>query len=203
LQDLYDRIAKGDYPSWTMYLQVMPYAEAHKAEKNPFDLTKTWSHKDYPLIEIGRFTLNRNPENYFSDVEQAAYDPSNFIPGIETSPDKVLQGRLLSYVDAHRHRLGTNYEQLPINMACNAKVTNFQKDGPARIYNQGGAPNYWPNSFGYAAPDPAYKTHEPKTDSGEVGLPARYNDDDADNFSECRVMYTKVSLHVYPVTVTK
>jgi catalase len=114
------------------------------------------------------------------------------IPGIEASPDKVLQGRLMSYLDAHRHRLGANYEQLPVNMACNAKVNNYQKDGPARIYNQGGAPNYWPNSFSGPAPDASFKSHEPTTDHGEVGLPGRYNDDDDDNYSECAVMYNKV-----------
>merc|ERR1711988_365188 len=128
---------------------------------NPFDLTKVWSHKEYPLIEVGRMVLNRNPLNYFAEVEQVAFAPSHMIPGIEPSPDKMLQGRLFSYSDTHRHRLGANYQQIPINCPFNTKARNYQRDGPMCIYNQGSAPNYFPNSFQGPQPDPnEYAEHE-------------------------------------------
>ncbi len=147
-RDLFDHISKGYYPKWTMYIQVMPEAEAKTYKHNPFDLTKVWNHKDYPLIEVGVIELNRNPDNYFQDVEQAAFNPANVVPGIGFSPDKMLQGRLFAYGDANRYRLGVNFEQIPVN-ASKCPVHNYHRDGIMRISgNDGGAVNYEPNSFG-------------------------------------------------------
>jgi len=112
-RDLFERIERGDYPKWELSIQIMPEIEAETYEWNPFDLTKVWPHGDYPLIKVGIMELNRNPSNYFAEVEQAAFDPSNKVPGISFSPDKMLQGRLFSYADAHRYRLGVNYQSLP------------------------------------------------------------------------------------------
>lgn len=192
-RDLYNAIASGDHPSWTMYIQVMPYEEAWQREENPFDVTKTWSHKEFPLIEVGRFTLNKNPTNYFTDVENAAYDPANMIPGIEPSPDKMLQGRLISYTDAHRYRIGANYEQLPVNKAINATVANYQRDGPMRIDNQGGAPNYFPNSFGGPQPNPDMAWHVDKgyKHYGDDAVLKRWEHSE-DHFTQCSNLYNKV-----------
>ncbi|XP_065812709.1 catalase-like [Labrus bergylta] len=155
-------------------------------EFNPFDLTKVWSHKEYPLIPVGKLVLNRNPMNYFAEVEQLAFDPSNMPPGIEASPDKMLQGRLFSYPDTHRHRLGANYLQLPVNCPFRTRVTNYQRDGPMCMFdNQGGAPNYYPNSF--SAPDTQPQFVESKFKvSPDV---SRYNSRDEDNV---RTFYTEV-----------
>lgn len=126
----------------------MSFQEARVHRWNPFDVTKIWPHKEFPLIPVGQLVLNKNPVNYFADVEQIAFDPSNMPPGIEPSPDKMLQGRLFSYPDTHRHRLGANYLQLPVNCPFKCRVANYQRDGPmCSTDNQGGAPNYYPNSF--------------------------------------------------------
>jgi catalase len=147
-RDLFDHIEKGDFPRWKMYVQIMPEAEAKTYRFDPFDLTKVWSHKDYPLIEVGLLELNRNPENYFAEVEQAAFAPTNLVPGIGWSPDKMLQGRLFAYTDAQRYRLGVNFESLPVN-APNTSVHNYHRDGSMRFDgNGGGSVNYEPNSFG-------------------------------------------------------
>ena len=130
--DLMQAIERGDFPNWTLKVQVMPAAEAAGYHVNPFDLTKVWSHSDYPLIEIGKMVLDRNPENYFAEVEQAAFDPAHFVPGIGPSPDKMLQGRL-SYGDAHRYRLGINHTQLPVNGPKAARVANYGRDGAMRF----------------------------------------------------------------------
>lgn len=111
----------------------MTFAQAERYRWNPFDLTKVWSHKEFPLIEVGRMVLNRNPQNYFAEVEQIAFAPAHMVPGIEPSPDKMLQGRLFSYADTHRHRLGANYQQIPINRPFNSKVRTYQRDGPACV----------------------------------------------------------------------
>lgn len=138
LRDLFNAIANGNYPSWTFYIQVMTFKEAETFPFNPFDLTKVWPHKDYPLIPVGKLVLNKNPVNYFAEVEQMAFDPSNMPPGIEPSPDKMLQGRLFAYPDTHRHRLGPNYLQIPVNCPYRARVANYQRDGPMCIHdNQG------------------------------------------------------------------
>ncbi|GAB1819234.1 catalase [Herbidospora sp. RD11066] len=154
IRDLYDAIKRGDHPSWTVNVQVMPFEEAADYRFNPFDLTKVWPHGDYPEITIGRFTLNRNPENYFAEVEQAGFEPSNFVPGIGPSPDKMLQGRLFSYPDTHRYRIGPNYQQLPIN-APRVPVHSYNKDGAMRYANMPD-PVYAPNSMNgpVAATDP-------------------------------------------------
>jgi catalase len=154
-RDLHEAIEKGDFPSWRLEVQIMPPEEAEGYRFDPFDITKVWPHADYPPIEVGRMVLNRNPENYFAEVEQAAFAPSNFVPGIGPSPDKMLQGRLFSYPDTHRHRLGPNYHLLPIN-APRSPMHSYQRDGAMRPDdNSGGGPNYWPNSFGGPAPDPS------------------------------------------------
>jgi len=156
-RDLLESIDKGDFPRWKLKVQIMPEAEAKTYRWNPFDLTKVWPHADYPLVDIGVMELNENPDNYFAHVEQAAFAPAHVVDGIGYSPDKMLQGRLLSYPDAHRHRLGVNYEQIPVNR-CPFAVNNYHRDGAMRVDGNGGShPNYFPNSFGNIAPDPAYK----------------------------------------------
>lgn len=156
-RDLYYAIARGEYPSWTVEVQIMTPEEAKSYRFDPFDITKVWFHEDYPTIPIGKIVLNRNPENYFAEVEQAAFSPANFVPGITASPDKMLQGRLFSYHDTHRHRLGPNYHLIPVNAPKQAKVNNYQRDGFMRVDNNGGGgPNYYPNSFGGPAPNAVY-----------------------------------------------
>ena len=147
-RDLYESIEKGDFPRWTLFIQVMPEKDAATCPYNPFDLTKVWFHKDYPLIEVGVMELNRNPENYFADVEQAAFNPANVVPGISFSPDKMLQGRLFSYGDAQRYRLGVNSAQIPVN-APRCPVHSYHRDGSMRVDgNHGGTLGYEPNSYG-------------------------------------------------------
>lgn len=189
IRDLYNAIAKGNYPSWSFYIQVMTFEEAEKFPFNPFDLTKVWPHSDYPLIPVGKLVLNRNPVNYFAEVEQMAYDPSNMPPGIEPSPDKMLQGRLFSYPDTHRHRLGPNYLQLPVNCPFRARVANYQRDGPMTVSdNQGGAPNYYPNSFTGPEDQPQFKQSRMFA-SGDV---QRFNSANEDNVTQVREFYLKV-----------
>ena len=156
-RDLSESIARGDFPSWSVSVQIMTPEEAETYRFDPFDITKVWPHGDHPLHPVGRMVLNRNPENYFAEVEQAAFSPANFVAGIGPSPDRLLQGRLFSYHDTHRHRLGTNYQHLPVNAPKAAKVDNYQRDGPMRFDgNAGGGPNYWPNSFHGPEPNPDY-----------------------------------------------
>lgn len=156
-RDLYESIAKGDFPKWRMMVQVMPEADAEKTPYNPFDLTKVWPHGDYPLIEVGVMELNRNPENYFAEVEQSAFSPANVVPGIGHSPDKMLQFRIVSYADAHRYRLGVNYESLPVNRP-RCPVATYHRDGAMRYDdNGGGSVNYEPNSQGGPVEDPRFK----------------------------------------------
>ena len=146
-RDLYNAIERGEFPRWRVCIQVMTEGEAANYRWNPFDLTKVWPQKDYPLIEVGEMELNRNPENYFAEVEQAALSPSNIVPGMGFSPDKMLQGRLFAYNDAHRYRVGANYAQLPVN-APKCPFHNNQRDGAMRFDgNAGGTPNYEPNSL--------------------------------------------------------
>nr|XP_031536866.1 catalase [Vicugna pacos] len=189
IRDLFNAIATGNYPSWTFYIQVMTFNEAENFPFNPFDLTKIWPHGDYPLIPVGKLVLNRNPVNYFAEVEQLAFDPSNMPPGIEPSPDKMLQGRLFAYPDTHRHRLGANYLQIPVNCPYRARVANYQRDGPmCMLDNQGGAPNYYPNSF--SAPEQQRSALEHSTRySGDV---QRYNSSNEDNVTQVRDFYLKV-----------
>ncbi|ACJ00901.1 catalase [Rhodospirillum centenum] len=156
-EDLFGAIAGGDFPRWTLFVQVMPEMDAEKTPYNPFDLTKVWPHADYPLIEVGVMELNRNAENYFAEIEQAAFSPSNIVPGIGFSPDRMLQARIFSYADAHRYRLGTHYEALPVN-APRCPVHHYHKDGAMRFFrNDPGNPDafYEPNSFNGPAQDPS------------------------------------------------
>jgi catalase len=155
-RDLWEAIAEGAHPKWTVYVQIMPEKEAETYRLNPFDLTKVWPHKDYPRQEVGVLELNRNPQNYFAEVEQAAFEPGNMPPGMGASPDKMLQGRLVSYADAHRYRIGVNYAALPVNKP-RSPVHTYHRDGQTRFDgNFGGAPNYQPNSFGGPVDDASY-----------------------------------------------
>src|SRR5580698_6922255 len=156
-RDLLEAIDKGEFPKWNVKIQVMTLDEAKTYKFNPFDLTKVWSHKDFPLIDLGVLELNENPKNYFAEVEQSAFAPAHVVDGIGYSPDKMLQGRLLSYPDAHRYRLGVNYEQIPVNK-CPYAVNNYERDGHMAVNGNGeDAPNYFPNSFDEIYPDSNYK----------------------------------------------
>lgn len=159
-RDLFEAIERGENPQWTMSVQIMPEADADKTPYNPFDLTKVWPHGDYPLIEVGTMELNRNPENYFAQVESAAFSPNAIVPGISFSPDKMLQARIMSYPDAHRYRLGVNYQHFAVN-APKCPMATYQRDGASAGFradvNGGPTPNYEPNSFGGPAEDPAFR----------------------------------------------
>jgi len=188
IQDLYNAIKTGDFPSWTLYIQVMTFAEAENWKFNPFDLTKVWPHDEFPLIPVGKMVLDKMPKNYFAEVEQSAFAPSHMVPGIEASPDKMLQGRLFSYVDTHRHRLGTNYSQLPINCPYRTREINYQRDGPQCVTdNQTGAPNYYPNSFG----GPEAKEEHNESVFNVSGDVARYNTADDHNFEQVTDFWLK------------
>jgi len=188
IRDLYNAIASGDYPVWNLKIQLMNYEEATNCAFNPFDVTKVWPHKDYPLIDVGRMVLDRNPENYFAEVEQLAFAPAHLIPGIEPSPDKMLQGRLFSYADTHRHRLGKNYQQIPVNCPFAATGKTYQVDGPATVMHNGGMPNYFPNSFGGPKPTPAAQWHS----DAVTGNVTRVETGDEDNFSQCGIFFRTV-----------
>jgi len=162
-RDLSNAIKNGEFPSWTLQVQIMPAKDAETYRFDVFDVTKVWPHGDYPTMNIGKMVLNRNPSNYFAEVEQAAFSPANFVPGIGASPDKMLQGRLFAYHDAHRYRLGPNYLLLPVNQPKGVKAKNYQRDGYMRFDgNEGDAPNYYPNSFG--GPEPDAQVAEPAFD---------------------------------------
>ncbi|GAA2628064.1 catalase [Streptomyces axinellae] len=152
-RDLWQAIERGEHPTWTLKVQVMPFDDAPDYRFNPFDLTKVWPHGDYPEIEVGRMTLNKNPDDFFVHIEQAAFEPSNLVPGIAPSPDKMLLGRLFSYPDTHRYRIGPNYAQLPPNRP-QAPVHSYAKDGPMRYVSPNVARPYAPNSYGGPAADP-------------------------------------------------
>lgn len=146
-RDLFAAIERKEFPSWTVHVQVMTEEQAQKAPVNILDVTKVWPHAQFPLHPLGRMVLNRNPSNYFAEIEQVAFSPGHFVPGIEASNDKMLQGRLFSYPDTHRHRLGPNYNQIPVNQARGTRVANHQRDGFMAVDGNGGsAPNYEPNS---------------------------------------------------------
>ncbi len=156
-RDLFNSIEAGDHPKWRFCVQIMPEADAAKTPYDPFDLTKVWPHSDYPLIEVGELTLNRNPDNYHAEVEQSGFSPANVVPGISHSPDKVLQFRIVSYGDAHRYRLGVNYDSLPVNKP-RCPVHSYGRDGAMRFDgNGGGSVNYEPNTMGGPIEDPSVK----------------------------------------------
>jgi catalase len=189
-RDLYEAIDRGDFPSWTLEVQILTAEEGLNYHWDIFDITKVWPHAEVPPIKIGKLMLNRNPVNYFAEVEQAAFCPGNLVPGIATSPDKMLQARLFSYHDTHIHRLGPNYHLLPVNAPKNAPENNYQRDGFMRSdENGGGGPNYWPNSFGGPEPDPT-KSEPPFEVSGTAErTPYPHPNDD---FQQAGVLYRKV-----------
>lgn len=177
-RDLLESIDKGDFPKWTMYIQVMTEEQAKKIPYNPFDLTKVWYKKEFPLIEVGYFELNKNPENYFQDVEQAAFNPANIVPGIGFSPDKMLQGRLFSYGDTQRYRLGVNHHQIPVN-APRCPFHSYHRDGQMRVDgNQGSTLHYEPNSYGEWQEQPKFREPELELQGGAWNWNFREDDDD-------------------------
>jgi len=178
-RDLHDAITRREYPSWTLEVQVMTPEQAKDYRFDILDITKVWPHKDFPPRKIGKLVLDRNPENYFAEVEQAAFSPSSFVPGIGPSPDKMLQARLFSYHDTHIHRLGPNYHLIPVNSPKNAPELSYQRDGFMKVDDGGGSgPNYWPNSMGGPGPDASAK--EPEFElSGKAGrYPYSHPNDD-------------------------
>lgn len=187
-RDLVEAIEKKDFPKWDLKIQVMTEEQAKTFQFNPFDLTKVWSHKEYPLIDVGTMELNKIPENYFRDVEQAAFAPAHVVDGISYSPDKVLQGRLLSYPDAQRYRLGVNYEQIPVNV-CPYMVANYQRDGLMQTGNNGGsAPNYRPNSFDDIVVDENYTEQPMELESNTADWFDRNKNDD-DHYTQPGLLY--------------
>src|SRR5205823_14516678 len=166
-RDLFNSIERGDFPRWTLLIQVMTNEQAKAFPFNPFDLTKVWPKADFPLIEVGYFELNRNPENFFAEIEQAAFSPANIVPGISFSPDKMLQARLFSYGDAQRYRLGVNFNHIPVN-APKCPFHSYHRDGAMRTdRNLGRTPTYFPNSLGEWINQP--NCSEPPLESDGVG----------------------------------
>jgi catalase len=176
-RDLFEAIERGDFPKWDLKVQIMPETEAESYHLNPFDLTKVWPHKDYPLIDVGVLELNRNPENYFAEIEQSAFSPSNIVPGISFSPDKMLQARIFSYADAHRYRVGTWYEKLPVN-APKSVVSTYHLDGPMHFEQPKSSDAYYePNSFNGPKQNPV-QAEPPLKISGDAN---RYNHRDGND----------------------
>ncbi|MBY5922949.1 catalase [Ferrimonas balearica] len=197
-RDLYASIEDGDFPKWSVNVQIMPEAEAEQYHLNPFDLTKVWPHKDYPLIEIGVLELNRNPENYFNEVEQAALAPSNLVPGVGASPDKMLQARLFAYADAQRYRIGANYNQLPVNCPHASQANHYQRGGAmagagcpfhGRTPDSAGGVNYGPNTQG--GPEQQAQYAEPPMDI--AGAMARYDKTVEDDYSQAGDLFRLMS----------
>ncbi len=189
-RDLFQAIEKGDYPSWTLEMQIMTPEQARDYRYDINDITKVWPHGDFPPITVGRLVLDRNPVNYFAEVEQAAFGPGNLVPGVGISNDKMLQARVFSYHDTHLHRLGPNYHLIPVNQAKNAPEAGYQRDGFMRTDDGGGSgPNYWPNSQGGPGPDPkAAEPHLPL--DGDAG---RFEyDHPNDDFEQPGVLFRKV-----------
>lgn len=186
-RDLYYSIEKGDFPRWTMFIQIMPEKDAASYRFHPFDLTKVWLKKDYPLIELGVLELNRNPENYFADVEQAAFNPANVVPGIGFSPDKMLQGRLFTYGDAQRYRLGVNHHQIPVN-APRCPYHSFHRDGSMRVDgNYGSTLGYEPNSYGEWQEQPEFA--EPPLALEGAASNWNFREDDDDYYTQPGLLF--------------
>jgi len=191
-RDLYEAIEAGNHPSWDVHVQVMPYEDAKTYRFNPFDLTKVWPHADYPLIKVGTHTLNRNPENFFAEIEQAAFSPANTVPGIDISPDKMLMARVFSYPDAQRYRVGTNYNQIPVN-APKAPVHNYSQDGSQRHgFKAASDPVYAPNSFGGPVADPARAATGSWESDGELVRSAATLHSEDDDFGQAGTLYRHV-----------
>ena len=195
-RDLFDAIAGGDFPSWDVYVQIMPYEEAKEYRFNPFDLTKTWSKKDYPRIKVGTFTLNRNPQNFFAEIEQAAFSPGNQVPGTGISPDRMLMARTFAYADAQRYRIGANYNQLPVNQPHAAEVRNYMHEGQMQYrFNPAEHRVYTPNSFGAAggpAADPAAGVEASWESDGALMRSAATLHAEDDDFGQARTLYREV-----------
>jgi len=190
-RDLYEAIARGDHPSWTLKMQIMPFDEAKTYRLNPFDLTKVWPHGDYPLIEVGKMTLNRNVTDYHTEMEQAAFEPNNVVPGTGLSPDKMLLGRGFAYADAHRARLGVNYKQIPVN-APKAPVHSYSKDGAMRVQNVSD-PVYAPNSYaGPSAEASNFSETATWAVDGDMVRSAYTLREDDDDFSQARILVRDV-----------
>ena len=190
-RDLFDAIKKGDYPSWTLHVQVMPFEDAKTYRFNPFDLTKIWSKNDYPRIEVGRFTLNQNPINHYAQIEQAAFSPSNTVPGTGVSPDKMLLSRVFSYPDAQRNRVGTNFNQLPVNAPV-VKTNNYDKEGHMQYHHTGAAPVYAPNSYGRAYQDTQGVVDNGWEADGELVRMAYTLHRDDDDFGQAHTLVREV-----------
>ncbi|MES2092879.1 MAG: catalase [Actinomycetota bacterium] len=191
-RDLHDAIAAGDFPSWDVHVQVMPYEDAKSYRFNPFDLTKVWPHADYPLILVGTHTLERNPENFFAQIEQAAFSPANTVPGIGISPDKMLMARVFSYPDAQRYRVGTNYNEIPVN-APKAQVNSYTQDGAARHgFSPASAPVYAPNSFGGPVADVAAAGEGSWESDGALVRAAATLHSEDDDFGQAGALYREV-----------
>jgi catalase len=191
-RDLVEAIDRGDFPKWALKIQVMTEEQAKQTPFNPFDLTKVWPHADFPLIDVGVMELNQVPDNYFRDVEQSAFAPAHVVDGIGYSPDKMLQGRILSYPDAHRYRLGVNYEHLPVNR-CPYMVNNYQRDGQMQVGDNGGSnPNYAPNSFDNIVADESYKEPAQTLDSITADWYDRNAPGEDDHYSQPGLFYNKV-----------
>lgn len=189
--DLYNNIEKGNFPSWTWFVQAMPEKDAATYKFDVFDVTKVWPHSDYPLIPVGKLVLNRNPTNYHAETEQSAFAPSHLVPGIEPSNDRMLQGRLLNYPDTHRHRLGPNYDQIPINCPYRATMGNYvTRDGPM-VVNGGkhGNPNYEPNSLNGPVEDKSYAIHGMQLNAKVGRYPHQHPNT---NYEQPRVLFNKV-----------
>jgi catalase len=190
-RDLWDAIKRGDAPEWRLEMQIMPFEDAAAYRFNPFDLTKVWPHADYPPITIGRMVLDRNPANHFAEVEQAAVSPSNLVPGIGLSPDKMLMGRVFSYHDTHLHRIGTNYEQLPVN-APRCPVHSYNKDGAMTFRHTGDQPVYAPNSYGGPSADPSKELPTWMVEAGELGRYAYELHAEDDDFGQAGTLVRDV-----------
>jgi catalase len=190
-RDLWDAIAAGDAPEWRLEMQVMPFAEAAGYRFNPFDLTKVWPHSDYPPMTIGRMVLDRNPENHFAEVDQVAFAPARLVPGIGLSPDKMLMARIFSYHDTHLHRIGPNYEQLPVN-APRCPVHSYDKDGAMTYRHAGAQPVYAPNSYGGPQADPGKELPTWWVEAAEIGRYAYDLHQDDDDFGQAGTLYRDV-----------
>ena len=191
-RDLFENIEKGNFPRWKLKVQVMPENEACKYKYNPFDLTKVWNHKDYPLIDVGVLELNKNPENYFAEVEQAAFNPANIVPGIGYSPDKMLQGRLFSYGDTQRYRLGVNHSQLPVNAPL-APLANTHRDGYMQQGKYNGERNYNPSYYDDYLEDSSVLEPSLKVEGGDVVDRYNHRDDCDDYYTQAGDLYRLMS----------
>jgi catalase len=191
-RDLWDAIARKDFPAWRLEMQIMPFEDAANYRFNPFDLTKIWPHKDYPLIPVGRMVLDRNPDNFFAQVTQVAFEVSNFVPGIGPSPDRMVLGRMYAYGDSARYRNGANYNQLPINKSLN-EVRNYNKDGPMSYHHHGNQPVYAPNSYGGPRAD-SQRYREPSwfVEAAEIMRTANVLHNDGNDFIQPGTLYRQV-----------